>query len=127
MFYADDVNILGGSVCTIKKNTEALIVTSKENGLEVDDDVTKYKILSRGQNAVRSHNIKSVNSSFEKVEDFIYLGTTLTNRNFLQERIKSGLKPGNACYHSVHNLLSSSLLFKNIKIKIYGNIILSVI
>jgi len=127
LFYADDVNILGGSVCTIKKNTEALIVTSKENGLEVDDDVTKYKILSRGQNAVRSHNIKSVNSSFEKVEDFIYLGTTLTNRNFLQERIKSGLKPGNACYHSVHNLLSSSLLFKNIKIKIYGNIILSVI
>ena len=59
-----------------KKNTEALIVTSKETGLEVDDEDTKYMIMSRGQNSVRSHNMKTVNNSFEKVGDFIYLGTT---------------------------------------------------
>jgi hypothetical protein len=53
------------------------------------------------------------------VEDLKYLETTLTNQNSIQEEIKSRLKSGNACYHLVQNLLSSSLLSKNLKIKIY--------
>ena len=53
------------------------------------------------------------------MEGFRYLGTTLTNQNLIQEEIKSRLKSGNACYHSVQNLLSSSLLSKNMKIKEY--------
>jgi hypothetical protein len=75
------------------------------------------------QNAGRSHNIKIDNSSFERVEEFRYLGTALTNQNSIQEEKKSRLESGNACYHSVQNLLSSSLLSKNIKIKIQRNII----
>ena len=55
----------------------------------------------------RNHNIKTDNSSFEKVEEFIYLGTTLTNQNSTQEEIKSRLKSGNVCCQSVQNLLSS--------------------
>jgi len=61
------------------------------------------------------------------VEEFRCLGTTLTNQNAIQEEIKSGLKSGNACYHSVQNLLSSSLLSKNLKIMLYRTIILSVV
>jgi len=61
------------------------------------------------------------------VEDFNYLGTTLTNENFIQEEIKMRLKSGIADYHSVQNILSSSLLFKNIKIKVYRCIILHVV
>ena len=61
------------------------------------------------------------------MEEFKYLETTLTNKNSIQEEIKSRLKPGNACYHSVQILLSSSLLSKNLKIKIYRIIILSVV
>jgi len=57
------------------------------------------------------------------VEEFIYLGTNLINQNSIQEEIKSNLKSGNACYHSVQNLLPFSLLFKNLKIKIYRTII----
>jgi len=59
--------------------------------------------------------------------EFKYLGTTLTNQNSIQEEIKSRLRSGNACYHSAQNLLSSSLLSKNIKIKMYRTIILSVV
>ena len=67
------------------------------------------------------------NSAFERVEDFKYLGKNLTNQNSIQEEIKSRLRPGSACYHSVQNLLSSRLLSKNLKIKIYKNIILPVV
>ena len=82
LVYADDVNILVGSVHTIKENAEALLVASKEIGLEVNADKTKYMVMSRDQNAGRSHSMKN----------------------------------DNACYHSVQNLLSSSLLSKNTKI-----------
>ena len=104
MVYADDVNIFGGSVHTIKENAEALIVASKEIGLEVNVDKTKYMVMSGDQNAGRSHNMRIDNRSFERVEDFKYLGTTLTNQNYIQEEIKSRLKSGNDCYHSVQNL-----------------------
>ena len=57
LVYADDVNILGESVHTIKENAEALIVASKEIGLEVNVDKTKYMVMSRDQNAGRSHNM----------------------------------------------------------------------
>jgi len=66
--------------------------------------------MSRDQNAERSHNMKIDKRSFEMVEEFKYLGTTLTNKNSVQEEIKSRLKSGNACYHSVQSFLSSSLL-----------------
>ena len=71
--------------------------------------------------------MKTDSSSFERVEEFKYLGTTLTNQNYLQEEIKSRLKSGNACHHSVQNLFSSSLLPKNLKIKTYRTIILPVV
>jgi len=61
------------------------------------------------------------------VEEIKYLGTTLTNRNSIQEEIKSRVKSGNACYHALQNLLSSCLLSKNLKIKLYGTIILPVV
>ena len=61
------------------------------------------------------------------MEDFKHLGTTLTDQNSIQDEIKSRLKSGNACYHAVQNLLSSSLLSTNLKIKLYRNIILPVV
>jgi len=95
--YADDVNILGGSVHTLKENAEALIVASKEIGLEVNADKTKYMVISRDQKAGQSHSMKSDDSSFERVEEFNCLGTTLKNQNSIQEEIKSRLRSGNAC------------------------------
>ena len=61
------------------------------------------------------------------MEEFKYVGTTLTNQNSIQEEIMSGLKSGNACYHSVQDLLSSSLLYKKLKTKIYKSIALPIV
>ena len=87
--YADDVNILGGSTHTVKENAEALVVATKEIGLEVNADKTKYMIMSRDQNAGRSYSMKIYNNTIERVEELKYLGTTLTNKNSIQEEIKS--------------------------------------
>ena len=127
LVYVDDVNILAGSLHTTKKNTEVLLVGSKEIGLEVNADKTRYMVMSRDENAGRSHNIKIGNSSFEKVDEFKYLGTNLTNQNSIQEDIESRYKSGNVYYLSVKNLLSSSLLSNNLKIKIYVTLIVPVV
>jgi len=103
LVYADDVNILGVSAHTVQEKAEALVAASKETGLELNADKTKNMVMSRDQDAGRSHAIKTDNSSFERVEEFKYLGTTLTNQNLIQEEIKSRLKSGSACYHSVQN------------------------
>ena len=76
--YADDVNILGGSVHTVNENTETLLVATKETGLEVTADKTKYMVMSRDRNAGRVHSVKIDNNSIERLEEFKYLGTTLT-------------------------------------------------
>jgi hypothetical protein len=104
-----------------------LVVASKDIGLEVNAEETGYMIMSRDQNAGQIHNIKLDTKFFERVEQFKYLGTTLPNRNSIQEEIKSRLQSGNACYHSVQDLQSSSLLSKNSKIKINRTIILPVV
>jgi hypothetical protein len=112
LVYADDVDILGGSIHSIKKNEEELIIASKEIGPEVNAEKTNYMVMSRNQNAEWNQIIEVDNKPFERVEEFIYLGTPLTNRNSIREEIKSRLKSGNACYYSVQSLLYSSLLSK---------------
>jgi len=89
--YSDGGNILGGSTHTVKENAEALVVATKEIGLEVNADKTKYMIMSRDQNAGRSHSMENDNSSIERMEEFKYLGTTLPNQNSIQGEIKSRL------------------------------------
>jgi len=110
--YADDVNILGGSIRTLKENAEALVAPAREIGLEVSADKTKYMVMSRDQNAGRIQSVRIDKSTFERVDEFKYLGTTLTNQNSIAVETKSRLRSGNACYHLVQNLLSSRLLSK---------------
>jgi hypothetical protein len=110
LVYAYDVNILYGSLRIIKKNIEPLVIASKEIWLEVNADKTKYMVIFRDQNAGRSHSMKIDSKFLEKVEEFRYLDITLTNQHSVHEEIKSTLKKGNACYHSVENLKSSILI-----------------
>jgi hypothetical protein len=112
--YADDVNLLADNIDTIKEDTQTLTDFSKKVCLEINVEKTKYMLLSRHQKVGKIRDIKIANRLFENVSQFRYLGTTVTNRNLIQEEIKRRFNSGNACYHSVHNLLSSRLLLKNI-------------
>jgi hypothetical protein len=116
--YVDDISILGGSVHTVKENAVAMVVASKETGLEVNVDKTQYMVTFRDQNAGRSHSVKTDNSSFERLEKLKYFVAILTDQNCIQEEINSGLKSGNVCCRSVQNILYSGLLSKSLNIKI---------
>jgi hypothetical protein len=117
---------LGDNIDILQKNTEALLDASKEVGLEVNSEKTMYIVMLH-KKAGQKHSMKITNRSFEGVAKFKYLGTTLKDQNCMQEEIKSRLNSGNACYHSVQSLLSTCLLSRNVKVKIYKTIILPVV
>jgi hypothetical protein len=112
LVYGDDVNLLGDSVNAIKEKSETILEASRDIGLEINAEKTKYMIMSRYPNSGQNQNIRTANESFENVAKFRYLGTTLTNQNDIHDEIKNRLNSGNACYYSVQNLMSSRLISK---------------
>jgi hypothetical protein len=110
LVYVDDVNLLGDSVNTIKENSETLLEASRDIGLEINAEKAKYLIMSRHPNSGQNQNIRIANESFENVAKFKYLWTTLTNQSDIRDELENRLNSGNACYHSIQNLLSSRLI-----------------
>jgi hypothetical protein len=84
-------------------------------------------MLSPHQNAGQNRDIKSENRSFENVSQLKYFRMTVTDTNLLHEEIKRTLNFGNACYHPTQNFLSSCLLSKNVKVRIYKTTIFLVV
>ena len=127
LLYADDVNMLGENLQTVRENADIFIKASKDIGLEVNSEKTKYLITFRHQNVIQNQNIVIGNLSVENVEKFRYLGVTVTNTNDIREEIKRRINMGNVCYYSLEKMFSSRLLFKKLKVKAYKTIILPVV
>jgi len=100
LVFVDNVYMLSENINTINKNTEALLVASKEAHLEVNREKTKYMFINHHGNAGRSLDIMIPNKFFENVAKLRYFGTIVTNQNCIHEEIRT---VGNACYHSVQN------------------------
>jgi hypothetical protein len=79
LVYADDASLLGDSVNTIKENSETLLESSRDVGLEINAEKTKYMIMSRHPNSGQNQNVRIADESFENVAKFKYLGATLKN------------------------------------------------
>jgi hypothetical protein len=112
---ADDVNILVKSINTARKSTKALLEASREVGLEVTTEKTKYMVVTRHQNVGQDYNLLIANKCFESMTKFKYLETAVKHQSCIHEEIKSRLNSRIAWYHSVQNPLSSRLLFENLQ------------
>jgi hypothetical protein len=98
LVYADDVNLLGDSTNTIKENIGTNLEASRDVGLEMNEEKTKYMIMSLHQNSGQIQNVRIANESFENVAKFKYLGMTRTHQDDIYDEIKSRLNSGNAYY-----------------------------
>jgi hypothetical protein len=120
--HADNMNLLGDDRY-INNKKESLIFASEKGGIEINVEKTKYTMVTYYQNAGQNRDMEIANRSFENVSQFKYLGKTVIYENLIHDKIKRGLKSGNACYHSIQNRLSSRVLSKNVQKRKYKPIV----
>jgi hypothetical protein len=114
----DDVNLLGADVDTIKRNRETSTDASKEVGLEINLEKTKYMLVSHHWNAEQGHDLKVANRSYDNVVQFRCVEMAAINQHLIQDKIRKELISDNTCYHSIQNLLSSCLVSRKVRIRI---------
>jgi hypothetical protein len=106
---------------------DVLLNSSKDVGLAINIGKTKYKEVGRRRMLMTNELITVGSNSYEKVNIFNFLGSLLTNQNYIHVEIRYTLKAGQSCYYSFQSLLSPRLLSKNLKMKIYETLILPVV
>jgi hypothetical protein len=112
--FAADVNIVERKLLTLKKNTEAILVSCKDNGIQLNAVKITFVVMSGDQNSRRSHNVKCDNVSFERVKEVKLFGTVLKYENSVQQDIKSRMKSGKVFYLAEQKFCLPGFLCENI-------------
>jgi len=115
--YADDIVLLGNTRKEVTCSASKLIEARKNMGLCIKEEKTKLMILSRRN--LDQANLKVESMSFEKVDNFKYLGVTINSSNNIHREIKEIFSNGNRCYFSINKLLRSKLLSRKSKTTLY--------
>jgi len=97
--YTDDIVILGNTKQEITQTTTKLLEASKKMGLCVNQENTKFMVLSRSNE--NQHKLQVGNLTFEKVENFKYLGVNINSKNDMRREINERIASGNQCYYSI--------------------------
>ena len=100
--YTGDVNLIGDDIRTIERNADVLLNACKN--ISSNPGKTKYMEVGHHRDMMTNEHIRIDSNSYEKVKTFKYLGSLVTNQNFIQEEIKCRLKAGNSCHYSVQVL-----------------------
>ncbi|CAI6345250.1 unnamed protein product [Macrosiphum euphorbiae] len=108
--YPNDIIITGNTRAEVQMNLKKLMKASKNMGLVVNAEKTKYMVVTRGPED--SSNLKIENNEFEQVKEFRYLGVTLNNKNIMHEEINVRLNVANRCYFAMETLFKSKTLSK---------------
>ena len=116
-----------GWKCRYCEDKQTLLVASKETDVSVNAETTECSGNVSWTAGRVDWQHKCREWSWEVGKKFRHLGTALVNENDIQGGINSKLNSGNACYHSVQNVLCYSLIYKNVNIKIYRTVIWSVV
>jgi len=111
--YADDNVILGASQKEIKERAKRLFIASHNIGLLVNETKTKYMVMSR--QVTQKNNIKINGYSFERVEEFKYLGVNINEKNNMHNEIKLKMSTANRSYYAMKEMFSSNLLSRRTK------------
>lgn len=115
--YADDIMVMGETKEEVTNVTSKLINEIKGMGLHVNEEKTKYMVVSRNPPNIDSIGVD--NYKFEKVDNFKYLGVNINNKNDMHIEINEWITIGNRCYFSIIKLLRSKILSKESKIRLY--------
>ena len=126
--YADDIALIGKSKKDITQSFIELEDASIKAGLEINTQKTKYMYTSTSKEEAQTENVIKVrNHTFEKVNNFKYLGATITENNEILAEIKERITAGNKAYYSSHNMLKNKNISRKTKKNIYKTIIRPVV
>lgn len=122
--YADDIDLVGNNVITVKEIFNKIETETRKMGLIVNEEKTKYMCINRQNRRDRiGQNVTIDTFNFERVERFKYLGATITTDNDITEEIKGRIQSTSRCIYSLHNIIKSKFLTRTTKIKIYKSVI----
>ena len=125
--YADDVDIIAENKYELSGSAVIWNETAKRAGLQINVEKSKVMVTTRNENTRGAQVGEIGNMDFEKVSEFKYLGSILSDKNEMEAEIKARILSGNRCLHGLRTIMGSRLLTRKTKLRVYNSIIQPVV